>query len=663
MSKSRKIIYSLLALPLLLALVTLGMIDSSTRRGFLSDYGKALSRLFAGEWSLDELSDPVPHTTDAPHNRRGRPQFNGYGGYNAATISAKLDKNTDGKLDATELGRHLASVLEPKMENVGELTLKQFEDSFNRWSPPPDEVATQTGQAPEKLTAENLLDPNHVVRVEITIAENDWQQLCNQTRDHRSATQNPLLKPYTNFRGSVVVDGVSIPDVAIRKKGFIGSQDTTRPSLKIKFDEYVDQDPVEGLDRLTLNNNKQDRALVSQSLTYTLFRKAGVLAPRSTFAHVTVNGRYLGIYTHVESVKKPFLRHAFGDDTSSIYEGTLTDIYPPALPWLEAKTKRSETNRKALTELAVVLDTDSTTLTDIAERVDVDNYLTYWAIENLINFWDGYCQNQNNYFICENPANGLMYFVPWGADSCFGQRPRFVQRNGEHAESVRTNGILANKLFHLPEIPEQYRQTMRRVLDEVWNEDELLAEVDRIEALLLDHLNFHQIHSIIQSDSVRDFIRGRRQMIESELENNWPPQVSDDPRIPRHDVEVGTGSGSFQIKNDSDEYTVTGSMTLQDETVTFDSIAVEEFAVTVSGNAGDWPIHLQLRMDNGDPVRDGNSPPGLSVTGEFSNRQRGISVHGSLTPLATDIDTNLWTEGKFEFTITETRGGFMDRQR
>ena len=82
---------------------------------------------------------------------------------------------------------------------------------------------------------------------------------------------------------------MKISSVGIRKKGFIGSLDETRPSLKIKFGEYVDQNPVKGLDRLTLNNNKQDTALVSQFLSYKVFNDAGVQASRVSFARVTVN--------------------------------------------------------------------------------------------------------------------------------------------------------------------------------------------------------------------------------------------------------------------------------------------------------------------------------------------------------------------------------------
>ena len=132
----------------------------------------------------------------------------------------------------------------------------------------------------ESLGADVLFDSDSVVQIEVHLPEEYWRALCGQSRSFQSAIENPLAKPYTYFRGDIRINGVVIEDVGIRKKGFIGSQDEVRPALKIKFDEYVDQRPIDGIDRLTLNNNKQDRALVSQFLTYKLFRKAGLAAPR-----------------------------------------------------------------------------------------------------------------------------------------------------------------------------------------------------------------------------------------------------------------------------------------------------------------------------------------------------------------------------------------------
>ena len=55
---------------------------------------------------------------------------------------------------------------------------------------------------------------------------------------------------------AVLFPGLSA-SVGIRKKGFLGSLDEVRPSLKIKFDHFREQEPIPGLDRL-LRQRVQD---------------------------------------------------------------------------------------------------------------------------------------------------------------------------------------------------------------------------------------------------------------------------------------------------------------------------------------------------------------------------------------------------------------------
>ena len=33
------------------------------------------------------------------------------------------------------------------------------------------------------------------------------------------------------------------------------------------------------------------------------------------------------------------------------------------------------------------------------ELVDLHEFVTFWAMESLIGFWDGYSGNQNNFFV------------------------------------------------------------------------------------------------------------------------------------------------------------------------------------------------------------------------------------------------------------------------
>ena len=396
-----------------------------------------------------------------------------------------------------------------------------------------------------ELTAETLLAPDRVIEVEISLPKADWDKLRKQMRDFRSAfTGLAASDPYTYFKADVTIEGVKIAGVGVRKKGFFGSADNDFPSLKIKFDEYTEQAPVDGIEVLTLNNNKQDPSLVSQLLAYRLFNAAGVQAPKSNFAKVTVNGEDLGIYSNVESIGKPFLKRRYGDDTGKLYEGTLADFYPKAVDRIEAKDEAAEDRTKLMQLAKLLADEKAPPLAEIEKIVDLGNFLPFWAMESLIGFWDGYSNNQNNYWVYENPANGKLYFTPWGADATLSspQGPFGFNRTGP--TSIYAEGMLANRLYHAPGVAERYRKAMRAILKNVWKEDELISAIDGAEKLLADDLHERQTGAPQAMESMREFIRKRRAAIEKELAK-WPVKVAAKPRKPSYIVDVGTAKGIF----------------------------------------------------------------------------------------------------------------------
>ena len=121
-----------------------------------------------------------------------------------------------------------------------------------------------------KLKAEDLFQPKKLLEIQIKLSPSDWEKLRKES-DRRNAGFGRLfgggLSTETRFnlyKADITIDGTTIKNVGIRTKGFIGSLNPERPSFKVKFDEYVDQSPIEVLDRLTLNNNVQDESLGSQ---------------------------------------------------------------------------------------------------------------------------------------------------------------------------------------------------------------------------------------------------------------------------------------------------------------------------------------------------------------------------------------------------------------
>ena len=570
------------------------------------------------------------------------------------------------------------------------------------------------GLGAAELTLDAIFPTNKVLDVQITVPPGDWDTIRYQSRNFFEALNakrqfEPIPGPYTYVEASVTIDGVKFPKVGLRKKGFIGSQSSVRPSLKVKLDFVDPESKIEGLNTLTFNNNKQDTAQVSQFMGYALFNKAGSPAPRCALARVTVNGKNLGIYSHVESYKKPLLERGFGDTGGTLYEGTVVDFNEQWEKSFELKRGEDTPGRAKILELIGALNSDSgasgvaildseTEATgwvptsgasdknwmkrifndsrwkkgaggagletgsgyeahinqgldfeeemheqtssvylrykfsvedpgkiggltlrmkyddgfiaylngvevassnapedpawdsqatgpnddgaavryqpfsisehigrlrkganvlavhglnmnpassdllispelrvsdkgekkndleaEIGKVVDLDSFYKFWAMEGLLGFWDGYSGNRNNYFFYLNPTTAKFHFMPWGADSLF-VKYSHINRDRRVPLSVKTGGMIANKLYQLPASRARYKKTLLGILKEHWNEKKLLAETDRIEAMLDPYIReYSRQRGFYRSlNSVRQFIRTRREELLDEVADGMP---------------------------------------------------------------------------------------------------------------------------------------------
>lgn len=411
------------------------------------------------------------------------------------------------------------------------------------------------GVPAKELTLDDVFPTDRVLDVQITVADEDWDTLRYQSRDffsalHESRRIAPPDAPYTYVNANVTIEGIAFPNVGLRKKGFLGSLSTTRPSLKIKLN-HTDKDAgIEGLTNLTLNNNQQDISLVSQFMGYALFNAAGSPAPRCAYAKVTVNGVNLGVYSHVETVRKSFLRRAFGTDDGTLYEGPYVDFHEGWLGSFERKTGKDAPGRKKIQQLIEILGGDGENIeAAIGELVDLDTFYTFWAIEGLLGFWDSYSGNSNNFFIYLNPVTDKFHFLPWGADSLFTKHSKLRHHNKAGAPiSVKTQGLLTHKLYQEKSGRERYAKAMMDILENRWNAAELLAEIDRIDAMVESHLVDAQrffgdrdgekgYSRALALQETRKFIRERRADIMKEIEGGMPEwnAVPDEPFVTRGD--------------------------------------------------------------------------------------------------------------------------------
>ncbi len=377
-----------------------------------------------------------------------------------------------------------------------------------------------TGDDDDDDYADELFDVDHLIEVVIEIDPDDAAALAAETTSilelvtGEDCLDHPLGTTFTWFHADVTVDGTTIEDVGIRKKGLIGSLSTTKPGLKLKFDKWVDGQFLHGVERMTLNNSIADPSLVRQCLGYQLFADAGIASPRCNFAHVTVNEWDLGVYVNVEPVKKDFLRRNYADEDGDLYEGTLSDFRDEWIGTFEPKTDDTDPDKACLHDVVDALEAPDAELRDALDaHLDVDAFLTFWAMEVLVAHMDGYAGNTNNYFVYRDPTTDLITFIPWGIDAIFHDLEIW---GFDTQGAVLANGVLANRFFFHGDLHEEYFARLESLLDEVWDEGLLLDEVDRMNAVV-DPAALADPWREASLDELRAFIEDRRAMIEDSI--------------------------------------------------------------------------------------------------------------------------------------------------
>ena len=327
--------------------------------------------------------------------------------------------------------------------------------------------------------SDDVFDSSRLIQVYMDMPDADFALLRSEGRTLNTAlSECPSTDfEYTDFKATVNVDGTQLENVAIRKKGYLGSISSSRPSIKLNFDTHVDGRTYKTMKRMTLNNDRQDPSHTHQCMAYDLYRAAGLVAPRCNLAHVVINGEDLGVYSQVESIKKPFLELNYDDKGGNLYEGQVADFGAHLNDKFELKTNKTENDRSDLTELSDILAMDDENmLANLPSKLAVDEFITYWAVETLIGHWDSATGNANNFYMYNDPTDGLFHFIPWGTDAAFTGVNVFKQDSGP----LYRNLSIASRLYAIDETRQQYFDEINNLLTNHWNEADLLAKVDAI---------------------------------------------------------------------------------------------------------------------------------------------------------------------------------------
>ncbi|MEN8249890.1 MAG: CotH kinase family protein [Bacteroidota bacterium] len=214
-------------------------------------------------------------------------------------------------------------------------------------------------------------------------------------------------------------------NVGIRLRGNT-SRSHPKKSFKLKFKEFGGEKFYD-LKKFNLKAENNDPSMIRELMTLQTFRKANAPAARSHHAEVYINDEYMGLYLNVEQIDDEFVQARFFYDEGNLYKcswgATLTTenaIYDNNL--FELEINEDINDRSGLANFIQVL--NNTPDADFEEAIEsvfnVTSYLRVLAVEALTGHWDGYSFNQNNFYLYENNATGLIEFIPYDVDNTFG---------------------------------------------------------------------------------------------------------------------------------------------------------------------------------------------------------------------------------------------------
>ncbi len=256
--------------------------------------------------------------------------------------------------------------------------------------------------------SDRLFQTERVQRMALTIPASSWSALEDE--------------PYEEVPGSLAFEGAWFPEVGVRIKGQLGSlrELDEKTAFKVDLNQYEDHE-IRGLNSLTLNNMVQDPSYVHEHLAYTVYRAAGIPAPRVGWVWLEVNGEAFGLYLLVESIDDRFLARWYADPSGHLYEGSYgQDFDHDDIDELEYDEGPDPEDRSELEAVADILDTGPSEagLARLEELVDVDQFSWNMALEALMLHWDGYTTS-NNWRFYLDPVSGRFQIIPWGTDQTF----------------------------------------------------------------------------------------------------------------------------------------------------------------------------------------------------------------------------------------------------
>jgi len=318
----------------------------------------------------------------------------------------------------------------------------------------------------------------------------------------RESEKNLFGTDFPWVEADFTAGGKTLKKVGVRYAGdityFVSAGGLKRP-LKIAFDKFSDQQ-FEGLSAVQLHAMPLDPSNAREALAYSVFRAAGVPAPRTAFAEVrlTVPGKhdkeYLGLFTVVENVDARFFADRFGSDKGlSMKPFRVRGIDALGDDWERYKGQyqpqraatKDEANRVIEFAKLVNQSSDIEFAKQISSFIDVDAFLRFLAANALTSNLESFFVLGHNYTLYLDPKTNKFHFIP--GDLEFSLANFLLMGSPEQLMDLSVtkpypgDNKLPDRLLAIKDVNARYQKLLKELTATAFTKEQLLKDAEAID--------------------------------------------------------------------------------------------------------------------------------------------------------------------------------------
>lgn len=282
--------------------------------------------------------------------------------------------------------------------------------------------------------------------------------------------------------------------------------------FRLNIDRFEDQyagitnQHFYGFEELSFSPGFKDQSLIREKLAADVFRAAGISAAQTAFYRVFIDFgsglKYCGIYTGVEIPDDNMIKSQFGEESGNIYKpesnlvafaeavfekknNTLTPDFSDVKSFLSALNDPIRSTNPAQWRTA------------LSSRFNVDHFLKYLAVNNVMVNWDSYGVMAHNYYFYNHSVAKLTW-IPWDHNEAFSGSPGLtgtgsgggmVPGAGRSPLSLTMNEVssswpLIRYLADDPVYFERYKSFVRQFTSSSFDLNQLNTLIDRYQSLI-----------------------------------------------------------------------------------------------------------------------------------------------------------------------------------